>query len=203
MWPSCWGYSCRSTLGSAVRGCTIIIVIAFVLRFALKQTCADRCSGPTTFFGPSIFNASTGTTVALEVTDALLVRFLSLLSCCAHSSRQVMLEAEAKVTLGPAAGGIGGAVPPLATLDLMPFTVGADGHWTFGKASGTVSMHVGTWHKIMMDFSRSWQTVSIDGSVLANITVSGAKIDGWHIKLELSEYVYASFDNFRVAPLGQ
>jgi hypothetical protein len=55
------------------------IVIAFVLRFALKQTCADCCSGPTTFFGPSIFNASTGTTVALEVTDALLVRFLS---CC-------------------------------------------------------------------------------------------------------------------------
>ena len=47
--------------------------LAFVLRFALKQTCADRCSGPTTFFGPSIFNASTGTTVALEVTSCSCV----------------------------------------------------------------------------------------------------------------------------------
>jgi hypothetical protein len=62
-------------------------------------------------------------------------------------------------------------------------------------------MRVGTWHAIVMDFSRTWQAVSIDGSPVANISVAGEKIDRWHIKLELSEYVYASFDTFRIAPI--
>ena len=161
------------------------------------------CSGPTTFFGPSIFNASTGTTVAIGVLPRARARFRRVPFRNAHARalRQVMLEAEAELTLGPVAGGIGGALPPLTTLDLVPFTIGTDGTWTFGKASGKVGMRVGTWHAIVMDFSRTWQAVSIDGSVVANITVAGEKIDRWHIRLELSKYVHASFDNFRIAPI--
>jgi len=124
------------------------------------------CSGPTTYFGPSEFNAST----------SILLK--------------VRLEDHATITVSLTNGG-----------GDHPFSVDTAGHWTFMKASGSgaTSFQVGHWSTLEILNGASWQAAKLDGVVLHNVT--GSPVTGWHLKVQLDRYIFASIGQFELGTL--
>lgn len=70
------------------------------------------------------------------------------------------------------------------------------GTWSLGSHTGTVSFAANSWHTVSVSYAAS-QTVTVDGKVL----FSGAgklSASASPIKLQLSRYVFASWDNFAI-----
>ncbi len=61
-------------------------------------------------------------------------------------------------------------------------------------------MQANSWHSVQLQvFANGSTSALLDGKLLGSI--AGGPGDGWRIKVTLSRYIFASMDNFTIAPL--
>lgn len=113
VWPACWGYS---------------------------------CTGPTTYFGPSEFTGDLTVSVDVRLEDhaEFIMDFLDKSNKAAGFGKLVLDSA---------------------------------GSFSLGSTSGKLDFAVNNWHQIELHMggpAGAWQAASVDGKVIANISLSGA-----------------------------
>jgi len=117
IWPACWGYS---------------------------------CTGPTTYFGPSEFTGDLTVSVDVRLED--------------HAQYTMdFLDKSNKETTG-----------------FNALVLDSAGTFSLGSTSGKVDFAVDKWHHIELRMggpAGAWQTASVDGKVIANVSISNAMQD--------------------------
>lgn len=82
--------------------------------------------------------------------------------------------------------------------------INTDGTWSFGLKSGKdAKFAANAWHTVKMTFGDKWRAVELDGALLGNLTEVDAGPYSWTIKLQLTRYIIAEFDNFSIKPISQ
>lgn len=95
-----------------------------------------------------------------------------------------MLEDHAKLSLTLYKDG------PTITLDTT-------GHWSIGSSGGSASFTTNTWHTVEIETSSTTCKLVLDGATLGTASISLK--NGFSLQLQLSRYIFANIDNFKLA----